>query len=62
MAAPKVMSGARAKFGIVDPATGKARYLGIFNNVSYGLTYDAQPAYILGRTARRRSTTRPRSR
>lgn len=49
MAAPKVMSGARAKFGIVDPATGIARYVGIFNNVSYGLTYDAQPAYILGR-------------
>lgn len=49
MAAPKVMSGARAKFGIVDPATGQARYIGIFNNVSYGLTYDAQPAYILGR-------------
>lgn len=49
MAAPKVMSGARAKFGIVDPATGQARYVGIFNNVSYGLTYDAQPAYILGR-------------
>jgi hypothetical protein len=49
MAAPKVMSGARAKFGILDPATGQAKYLGIFNNVSYGLTYDAQPAYILGR-------------
>ncbi len=49
MAAPKVMSGARAKFGIVDPKTNKAKYLGIFNNVSYGLTYDAQPAYILGR-------------
>lgn len=49
MTAPKVMSGARAKFGVVDPATGQAQYLGIFNNVSYGLTYDAQPAYILGR-------------
>jgi hypothetical protein len=46
---PKVMSGARAKLGILDPATGQAQYLGIFNNVSYGLTYDAQPAYILGR-------------
>lgn len=51
MAAPKIMNGARAKFGILDPATGIAKYLGIFNNVSYGLTYDAQPAYILGNYA-----------
>lgn len=49
MSAPKVMSGARAKFGFVDPATGKTSFIGIFNNVSYGLTYDAQPVYILGR-------------
>lgn len=49
MAAPKVMSGARAKFGYVDPATGLANFIGIFNNVSYGLTYDAQPVYVLGR-------------
>lgn len=49
MAAPKVMSGARAKLGIVDPATGLATYIGIFNSASYSLTYDAQPAYILGR-------------
>lgn len=49
MTAPKIMTGARAKFGIVDPATGLTRYIGIFNNVSYGVTYDAQPAYILGR-------------
>jgi len=25
------------------------QFLGIFNNVSYGLTFDAQPAYLLGR-------------
>jgi hypothetical protein len=49
MSAPKTMSGARAKFGVIDPATGEAKYIGIFNNVSYGLTYDAQPVYILGR-------------
>lgn len=49
MAAPKVMSGARAKLAIVDPNTGQAVVVGIFNNVSYGLTYDVQPAYILGR-------------
>lgn len=47
--AQKIMSGARAKFGILDPKTNQAQYIGIFNNVSYGLTYDAQPAYILGR-------------
>lgn len=49
MAAPKVMSGARAKLGIYDPSTGKTRVVGLFNNVSYGLTYETQPAYILGR-------------
>lgn len=43
------MSGARAKLGIYDPATGKTRVIGLFNNVSYGLTYETQPAYILGR-------------
>lgn len=46
---PKVMSGARAKLAIVDPATQQASVVGIFNNVSYGLVYDTQPAYILGR-------------
>lgn len=48
MPASKIMNGARAKFGIIDPATDEATYIGIFNNVSYGLTYDAQPVYILG--------------
>jgi hypothetical protein len=43
------MTGARAKLGIYNPATGKTKTIGIFNNVSYGLTYDTQPAYILGR-------------
>lgn len=49
MAAPKTMTGARAKFGIYNPNTGDTKYLGIFNNLSWGLTYDAQPIYILGR-------------
>lgn len=49
MAAPKVMNGARATLGVYDPATGTFKAVGIFNNVSYGLTYDAQPVYILGR-------------
>lgn len=47
MAIPKVMSGARAKFGFINPGEAP-EYVGIFNNVSYGLTYDAQPIYILG--------------
>ncbi len=51
MASSKIMTGARAKLGIYDPATGKTRIIGIFNNVSYGLTFDAQPAYILGKHA-----------
>lgn len=50
MAAAKTMTGARAKLLIggstsADPP----RVVGIFNNVSYGLQYDAQPVYILGR-------------
>lgn len=49
MAAPKVMNGARAKMGIYDPTTGQTHIVGIFNNVSYNMTYEAQPAYILGR-------------
>lgn len=44
------MSGARAKLGIIEGGPdGKAKFVGIFNSVSYSLTYDAQPAYILGR-------------
>lgn len=49
MASSQTMTGARAKLSIFDPASGQARVLGIFNNVSFGLTYDVQPAYILGR-------------
>src|SRR4051812_16727508 len=47
--APKVMSGARAKMSIYDPATGLSHVVGLFNNVSYNMTYETQPAYILGR-------------
>lgn len=46
---PKVMSGARGKLGIYDRNTGLVTVVGIFNNVSWGLTYDAQPVFILGR-------------
>lgn len=45
----KVMTGARAQVMIVDPNTGEGRVVGIFNNVSYGLTYGAEPIFILGR-------------
>ena len=45
----QIMSGARAKIGFIDPATNQATFVGIFNNVSYGLTYDVQPAFTLGR-------------
>lgn len=49
MSVPKTMSGARAKFGIFDPQTGESRILGTVSSVTYGLTYEAQPAYVLGR-------------
>jgi hypothetical protein len=44
--AAKVMSGARAKLGFYDGQ--KPTYVGIFADVSYGVTYDVQPAFILG--------------
>lgn len=46
--AAKVVHGARAKVFIVD-GSGNARVVGIWNNFSYGVTYDVQPAFILGR-------------
>lgn len=45
----KTMHGARAKVFIADPNGGKPQLVGIFNNVSWGLTYDVQPVNILGR-------------
>lgn len=45
------MTGARAKVGMYDPATGQTKIIGIFNNISWGLTYDVQPVYILGKYA-----------
>lgn len=47
--AAKTMHGARAKVYIADPNTGKPELIGIFNNVSWGLTFDAQPVFLLGR-------------
>lgn len=49
MAAPKVMSGARAKVGMIDPNTQQLRVVGIYDNFSYGLQLDVAPAFILGR-------------
>lgn len=39
----KTMHGARAQLAI------DGQIVGIFNNVSYGVSYDANPIYILGR-------------
>jgi hypothetical protein len=49
MSPPKVFHGARALFQILDPNTGQPQTVGIFDNCSYSLTYDVQPAFILGR-------------
>lgn len=43
MAIPKTMHGARAKLAINN------KPIGIFTSVSYGVSYDVQPVYILGR-------------
>lgn len=51
MATSQVFHGARAKLGIYDPSTGQVRIVGLFNNVSFGLTYEVQEAYILGKYA-----------
>ena len=42
-----VLSGARAKLGVYDGTS--VDYIGIFSDCSYGVTYDVQPAWILGR-------------
>lgn len=44
----KTMHGARAQVGIVQP-DGRMEIIGIFNNVSYGVRYDATPIHVLGR-------------
>lgn len=51
MAGSQVFHGARAKLGIYDPASGLTRIVGLFNNVSFGLSYEVQEAYILGKHA-----------
>src|SRR3954467_11076165 len=53
--AAKVLHGARAKVFLVD-ANG-ARNIGIWNSFSYNVTYDVQPAFILGRFSAAELTT-----
>ena len=45
----KVNTGARAKVAIVDPVTNETKYIGIFSRCDWNYSYDAEPAYILGR-------------
>jgi hypothetical protein len=45
----KILSGARAKLGLVDTSTGVTRFVGTFESISYGFQYDIASAYILGR-------------
>ena len=47
--ASKTMHGARGKVYIADPNTGKQELIGIFNTISWGLTFDVQPVFLLGR-------------
>jgi len=45
----KVLTGARCRVSVYDPASGKSKTIGLFNTVSWGLSYETQPAFILGR-------------
>lgn len=45
----KTMTGARAQLIVADPTTNTGKVVGIFNNISWGLAFDAQPIYVLGR-------------
>lgn len=49
MATPPIMSGARARVGIVLPGQNKVRTVGIFTSFSYDRMAHAEVAYILGR-------------
>ena len=49
MAPAKTLHGARAQLVIGDPNQGQSKVIGIFNNVSYGVTYAVSPVYLLGR-------------
>lgn len=51
------MHGARATVFVVDPVSGLATKVGIWNNFSYNVTYDVQPSFILGRYSAAELTT-----
>lgn len=48
MAAPRVVSGARVKV-LIQKAGQAPQVIGIFNQMSYQVAIDVQPAFILGR-------------
>jgi hypothetical protein len=45
----QVMSGARAKVALYLPSTGLSQVVGIFSSIDYGLNYQTEPAFTLGR-------------
>lgn len=49
MAPPKTVHGARCQVIIADPNTGTAGVVGLFNSISYNLTYQLDEVYLLGR-------------
>lgn len=51
MAPPKVVHGARCQVIIADPNRGTAGVVGLFNSISYGLAYDTQDVFLLGRVS-----------
>jgi hypothetical protein len=48
LTASKTLSGARAQLIVAD-SSGVGKVVGIFSSVSFGVNYDTQPIYILGR-------------
>jgi hypothetical protein len=48
MATPRVVNGARVKV-LIQKAGEAPKVIGIFNNLSYQVALDVQPAFILGR-------------
>jgi len=49
MSPPRVLHGARAVVRIAGAGANAGVPVGIFSSFSYGLSYDVQPVYILGR-------------
>lgn len=49
MAPPKTVHGARCQVIIADPNTGTSGIVGLFNSISFNLSYDIQEVFLLGR-------------